>query len=153
MNKADFYAKAFAETLSLRKIANFDIQYKNGYVYCTVDRPKYDLPLNLKDRGEFHITIISPLEVLLLKSLGKDSFEDVIKKEIAQFKPGAGPQYIGLGKQSNASGDVVYFVVVNWPEAQKFRNSLGLSNADLHITMGFSNEDIHGVPKDKTTLM
>lgn len=46
-----------------------------------------------------------------------------------------------------------WFVVVDWPEAQAVRRSHGLPSADLHITLGFANKDVHQVRKGASTLV
>ena len=54
------------------------------------------------------------------------------------------PAFLGL---------VVFFVVVESADIQAFRYKLGLTKADLHITLGFNVRDIHGVKKDRSTLV
>jgi len=93
----------------------------------------------LKTRGEYHITIINAEEIA---SLPPDTFEKDTRYEIT-----GEPIQRGLGKAEQGK-DVVYFIVVDWPEAQKFRAQFGLPPRDFHITMGFSNKDIHNVRKN-----
>lgn len=148
------YLRAFLAPLSLNKKAAVALAYDKGYVYYPVERPDFDIPVGLKDRGEFHITIIKPNEVKALKtSLGKEVFEKSLNEEMSVFSNGSGPQIVGLGKHQDVTGDIVYFVVVDWPEAQSFRARFDLPLADLHITMAFSNKDIHGVRKDRSTIV
>lgn len=49
--------------------------------------------------------------------------------------------------------DETYFLVINWPEVQQLRNELGLPHRDLHITLGFTNKDLHTVVKDSSSLI
>jgi hypothetical protein len=118
----------------------------NHYLYLPAERPalspdEEELIKGLKNRGEYHITIISAEEVA---KLPPDTFEKGTRYEI----PGE-PVERGLGKVQQGN-DVVYFMVIDWPEAQQFRASYGLPPRDFHITMGYSNKDIHYVPKNKT---
>lgn len=121
---------------------------QNGYLAVDVPRPNLGeeeilLPPNLKNRGEWHITIIRPPEMKVLKKLGKP-----LNNGDAIAISGS-PVYKGLGKVSDGENEA-YFVVIDWPEAQKFRAQYGLPSLDFHITMGFSNKDIHDVPKNRT---
>ena len=73
-------------------------------------------------------------------------------------------QGLGLGKVSqkmsqyenghNHKSDEIndaYFVIIDWPSAQKLRTTLGLEPYNFHITVAYKFGDIHGVTKDKTT--
>ena len=46
-----------------------------------------------------------------------------------------------------------YFVIINWPSAQRLRAILGLEPYHFHITVAYKFGDIHGVMKDKSTLL
>ena len=119
--------------------------FKNGYLGVSVGKPDFAIPDGLLDRGEFHITILSPAEVRDLKKRLPEKLYSPIG--IAGY-----PSYLGVGMQKEP-GNEVYFVVVEWLEAQKVRESLGFAPKDLHITMGFRVRDIHNAPKDKSTLI
>lgn len=45
-----------------------------------------------------------------------------------------------------------YFIVLEWAAADAFREELGLTRADFHITLGFMDRDIHSLRKDRSTL-
>ena len=62
------------------------------------------------------------------------------------------PRYLGIGEQSE-DGNSVQYVVVSWPEIQELRERFGLPKKDLHVTLGYTQKDIHGVPKDESTLI
>jgi hypothetical protein len=49
-------------------------------------------------------------------------------------------------------GEEAWFIVCSSPQVQEFRARYGLPPKDLHITIGFSSKDIHGVAKDASTL-
>lgn len=99
----------------------------------------------LLDRGEAHITVITPPE---LRMLVKDGF--IAPNELCISS--ADLKLIGLGRQTKDK-NAVYFVVVEWESAQNYRKSIGLPRQDFHITVAFRKSDIHNLPKDRTTLI
>ncbi len=146
--------------LSIKKKAGHHLTFNKGYVYYPVNKPSCDLPEGLKDRGEFHITIVEPPEVSKMKKAVREEHqfsdgetEAYVKKAFDSLEVSGEPQYIGLGKQGTPDGNEVYFIVVRWPEAQELRKRFGLGVKDLHITVGFKDKDIFNVPKDETTLV
>jgi tRNA nucleotidyltransferase/poly(A) polymerase len=152
------YGALAMQDFPLVKLAAKKLTYNNGYVYLPVTKPPYSIPDGLKNRGEFHITIIEPPEVSkiakTLKGQGLSSAEvdAQLKTKVGALTVDGEPQMIGLGKQTSG-GNETYFAVVKWPEAQLLRDQLGLPSKDLHITLGFKEKDIYGVPKDETTLV
>jgi hypothetical protein len=139
---------AFPLTLRLRKTAAVKLTYDKGYVYHPVDIPEYDLPEGLKNKKEHHITVISPEEAPYLLRLSRKDPEDLFGELYVEGEP----ELVGIGRQSEDDNEV-YYVVVNWPEIQDVRHAFGLPPKDLHITLGYTEEDIHGVPKDESTLI
>ena len=131
----------------LAEIAGSYAMYDKGYVFSPAERPVLSaedsalLPPGLKDRGEFHITIIGPPE---MKAVPKGTFEKGVKYEI-----GGAPSYRGLGRAVDGANEA-YFMVIDWPEAQQFRAKYGLGEKDLHVTVGFKEKDIHNVRKNQT---
>lgn len=118
--------------------------FKHNYIFLKVKRPALSaedekLLIGLKNRGEYHITIINKKEVA---DLPPNIFEVDQRYEIT-----GEPIYRGLGRVIDGD-NIVYFIVIDWPEAQKFRSNFGLAPVDLHITMGFTRSDIHGVRKN-----
>ncbi|KAL9657828.1 hypothetical protein ABK040_013165 [Willaertia magna] len=64
---------------------------------------------------------------------------------------------LSSSQQATSSGEEkkmneAYFVVINWPSAQKLRTTLGLEPYHFHITVAYKYGDIHGVIKDESTL-
>ncbi len=59
---------------------------------------------------------------------------------------------VGLGRVAQDDSESM-FVVLDWPAANVWRATLGLPRQDFHVTLGFSRCDIHGVCKDKSTLV
>lgn len=101
----------------------------------------------LQDRGEWHITVMSPQELRALKGKHPELETDVFELPISG---GKGARYKGLGRQQK--GDkTVYYVIVDWPAAQQFRAKYGLPKYDFHVTLGFIGGDIFDVPKDLST--
>lgn len=45
-----------------------------------------------------------------------------------------------------------YFVVLEWTAADALREELGLARLDFHITLGFTDKDIHSLRKNRSTL-
>lgn len=115
-----------------------------------VPNPRIRVPeKGLKSRSEYHITILDPDEWHDL--LGRKGW--TAEEALDNLKPfQSHPKYVCLGRQERGM-NAVYFVVVYWPEAQEFRAQLGLGRKDLHITVGYREADIHGVPKDRSTCV
>lgn len=59
---------------------------------------------------------------------------------------------LGLGRVNAGNGDVFY-AVMDCEIANSLRQSAGLGNRDMHVTLGFNNDDLHNVPKGATTLI
>lgn len=115
-----------------------------------------------------HITLVSPQEVSMMATKMKTDRLFCLKKFYDElFGTSFGVVGIGRaecsGKQGHnscarnngidAETETTYFAVVEWPEAQVFRQKLGLPPAHFHITLGFRDKDIHGVAKDFTTII
>jgi len=59
---------------------------------------------------------------------------------------------LGVGSVTENSNQA-WYCVVDWPDANTLRQSLGLPPSDFHITLGYRYSDIHGVRKDESTLL
>lgn len=132
----------------------FALRYspKDRYYYVPVSDPRVRLPeAGLADRGEYHITIITPDEVsdLLTRKGWKD---DKLRADIEGHRFESAPKYVCLGKQEKGD-NAVYYIVVRWPKAQEFRARFDLGNFDFHVTLGFRTADIHDVPKNSSTCI
>lgn len=128
-------------------------QYKN-ILAIPSGRPSFLLPEGFEVRGEWHLTLVDPIDTKLLKERNGWSNRDVdlwLKKQVGTDIPGY-PKRLGIGHASKGGAEA-YYEVIEWPEAQEWRKSLGLGPKDLHITVGFKGEDPHGVPKGKATLI
>eukprot|EP00039_Didymoeca_costata_P024445 m.10298 g.10298 ORF g.10298 m.10298 type:complete len:999 (-) comp4237_c0_seq2:64-3060(-) len=101
----------------------------------------------IRGLGEYHITILSPHERKKCPSKPSNALPKGCESEI---------DIVGVGRAVIKEDDGekwVVFGVVNWPSAAEFRSQLGLPKLDFHITLAFSNMDLHGIPKDASTLI
>lgn len=100
-----------------------------------------------RDGGRaFHVTLIDPKETRQLRKAGVDL------SEIENGEVNAVPQ--GVGKQVDPeSGNETWFITAESPQADALRGKLGLGEKDYHITLGFTQKDIHGVPKGESTVV
>lgn len=94
--------------------------------------------------GQYHITVISPMEYPSLKKKGTTSL-------IGDSIDGK-PKFLGLGKAEKGE-NTSYYIVVEFPEANELRKSIGLKEKDFHVTLGFNKKDVHDIPKDKSTII
>jgi tRNA nucleotidyltransferase (CCA-adding enzyme) len=135
-------------------MAAFTLRYdpKERYFFVPVSDPRVKLPEpDLADRGEYHITVITPDEThdLLTRKGWK---VEKMRADLEGYRFETAPKYVCLGKQEKAD-NAVYFIVVRWPEAQAFRDRFDLPNQDFHVTLGFRTGDIHDVPKNSSTCI
>jgi len=107
------------------------------------DYARYTTNQQLRDGGKYHITVINPVEHELLSGTGEVLLcgDEPVKYRL-----------VGLGCVREGS-DTACFAVCESADLQRFRASLGLPPKDLHVTLGFDVADVHGVPKDYTTLV
>lgn len=89
----------------------------------------------LRDGTGFHITIVPP--------------DDMNNLRIKLNNIKVSVTLIGLG----GIEDKVFFVVAESNDLDVLRTSNGLSKWDYHVTLGFIKNDIHGKPKDRTTIL
>lgn len=124
--------------------------YDKGFLSVPVEKPILTakeqalLPSNLIDRGEYHITLISPPE---MRALNKA--RNMVWNKYDIYLIEGTPIYRGLGRAIQGT-NTTYFVVVDWPGAQQMRACWGLPPYDFHVTIGFTEKDIFNVPKNKT---
>jgi hypothetical protein len=119
--------------------------------------------INLKDRGEAHITVITPPERdAIIKHNPKFSMiqiNELVGSYIQQLKWRA----IGVGKATNEKS-TVYFIVVKSNALRAIRrliakmydlpkNVFDPELQDFHVTVGFTESDVHNVAKDESSLV
>lgn len=89
---------------------------------------------------EHHITLITPPELERLGDL-PPQLPQTVEVEL-----------IGLGKVQDRETES-WFVVAESAQAQQLRHQLGLGPHALHVTLGFTAQDIHHLPKDRSALV
>lgn len=93
---------------------------------------------------QFHITLVNPFE---LKALDNEQVSLLLKSKPISFA------LLGLGKVEKSSTQATYFVVAESEQAQSLRKYLALPEKDFHLTLGFNQQDVFGVNKDRSTLI
>lgn len=97
-----------------------------------------------RDHHQFHITLVNPFE---LKALDNEQVNLLLKSKRISFA------LLGLGKVEKSSTQATYFVVAESEQAQLLRKHLALPEKDFHVTLGFNQQDVFGVNKDRSTLV
>lgn len=116
-----------------------------------------DIGMTLKNRGEAHITILTPPEYNVLK--GKISIQEIneiaLKNKIQESNVKA--ICVGVGESQNNSALKTYYVVVDSQNLLKIRKQIAdeftarggdpekfdATNFYPHITLGFTQRDLH----------
>lgn len=145
---------------------------KQTYISYTLPYEKYHnllkrleakLKTELKNRGEAHITIITPPEYTQLKKTIPQEKLQQLSNQLLLMSPPFKEICLGMGVSKNNSELKTYYVVVSSEALLKFRKDLAeeahLSKSDFdpdvfypHITLGFTEKDLHlqdGVIKSK----
>ncbi|MDM8566630.1 hypothetical protein QUF74_13390 [Candidatus Halobeggiatoa sp. HSG11] len=92
----------------------------------------------LRDAHKHHITIVNPIEY-------NAEYCDVLVGNIITYS------MVGLGRVTQDEDDV-FFIVAESTDMEKLRQQVQLPKKDFHITLGFKNNDIHDVAKNRDTL-
>lgn len=96
----------------------------------------------LSREKEYHMTIINPIEYKKLVHYGNiDMLDRVYNTDLYDVK------LKGIGK-AERNDNISFFIVAESITADEMRGILGLDRKDLHITLGFDTNDVHGVRKD-----
>lgn len=117
-----------------------------------------------RDGENFHITILNSKEYKKLKKYG-------INPEEINFPDISEPEFKGIGK-AEKNDNIAYFVVVNInginkvleqlnerlkeekrKRGKKIKDESEISKKDLHVTLGFSDKDVHSVDKSINSLI
>lgn len=123
-----------------------------------------NLPVKLLNRGEAHITVITPIEYydVLRSKVSMLEIEQIAKNEKIQASEFS-IECLGIGKKNE---DETYFIVVNSPKLVAIRkkvqelfeqrggavDAFSATSFYPHITLGFTKRDLHesdGVIKDQ----
>lgn len=116
-----------------------------------VGEEKYFELLNTKNKRDgtlvFHVTVLEPRETRQLRK-NTETRNKIEKNNL----PVVDFIYGGIGTATDTEGNETWFVVVNSPQADQWRESLGLPKKDFHVTLGFIGKDVHNVPKNTDTV-
>ncbi len=126
---------------------------------------------SLQDRNESHITVITPPEGKTDFFPGSIGIDKVLptSKMINKYKDtlqGTTFDIVCVGMQSNAKGNVVFYLVVESEDIIDIRKEISsivsvdpkipfkpVDNYYPHITIGFVGGDVHGVSKGADTCV
>ena len=101
---------------------------------------------------EAHVTVVNSAELRALTT-ADPNVRTALKTLLRRAHRGP-LKLLGLGAAVGATaGAASAFVVVDFPPGNWIRRQLGLPKAELHITLGFDPEDVHGAPKGAATLL
>lgn len=92
-----------------------------------------------RDEQKYHITVINPIEY------NAESHCELVGNMVTY-------SLIGLGRVTH-DGEDVFFIVAESLDIENLRQQLQLPARDFHVTLGFKNNDIHDVTKDRSTLL
>lgn len=111
------------------------------------DFDTYTLNQQNRDHGTYHITVINAMDYnRLAKEVGVENFinslEPILKYEIDDL------EMLGVGTAEKGDNRT-YFVVCNSDKLDAVRTRFELGKQDFHITLGFKDKDVFGVPKNK----
>jgi hypothetical protein len=100
-----------------------------------------------RDHGVYHMTVINVMDYgRLTKAMGMDKFvaaiQPIFEYEIDDL------EMLGVGK-AEAKGNTTYFVVCQSDKLEAIRTRFELPKHDFHITLGFNQKDVFGVPKNE----
>lgn len=107
--------------------------FSGNETFIASQRGRYD-----RDGDEYHIMVVTPDENKE-KRVQINDFEEIRCVHLYD---------LGVGCH-----DGCYYTAIIAPQVQKIRRKLGLTFLDLHITLGFSGSDKHGVRKDVSSLL
>lgn len=138
------------------------VGYGGAWVQRTARDTVHLVPTNhvarrneMRNGRAYHITLVGPHEIQLLSGNVKYDASALLRELSAMLRRAAEPTLVGVGRvvdDKDHSNDV-YFCVIDWPAANAARIRLGLTQHDFHITLGFAKKDVHGVQKDRSTLI
>lgn len=116
----------------------------------------FPYPTGFTPVSDLHITLLDISDGKMLREHMKIStrqYENWLTTFVEHDdRPEEAPAYIGVGYVEQ--GDrAAYFAIFEWPAAQDWRALLGLPPKDLHVTLCTRGGDVHGVRKDRSTLV
>jgi len=151
---------------ALKNYISYDLQYK-PFEDMRLQLEK-TLGMPLQNRGEAHITVVTPPEYAKLSQKLKPEQIHALANEILMKMPKYEVVCIGSGSlKIKEQVEKTYFAVVTADSLKIIREKLaktsGLSKSDFdpalffpHVTLGFTSRDLHyedGVIKDKNSCL
>jgi hypothetical protein len=132
------------------KIDKFEVLPFLDKLRSVLGKEDYDLYTQnqqTRDHGVYHMTVINVMDYgRLTKAMGMDKFVDALQPifeyEIDDL------EMLGIGK-AEAKVNTAYFVVCQSEKLDAIRTRFELSKHDFHITLGFNQKDVFGVPKNE----
>jgi 2'-5' RNA ligase len=124
--------------------------------------------LELIDRGEAHITVLTPPEHDAIKKVIPEFSMDEINGYVSSFIQDIKWENMGVGtvkgKNHKDIYSEVFFLVVRSEGLRSLRRMIARMYQipedvfdpeiqDFHVTIGYTESDLHGVAKDATTLV
>jgi len=123
--------------------------------------------IQLVDRGEAHITVVTPPEhdaiQKAVEGFSMERVERFVRDKIQNLNwdtPG-----VGAARGLNPDGKYteVYFLVARSSDLRMIRQEIAErfkipveifdpTKQDFHVTIGFTESDLHGIPKNESTL-
>lgn len=106
-----------------------------------------------RDNGLFHVTVLNAMEYGHIKKNAPEKLsiiEPALNQEIDLF-------FHGIGKAEKADKtdnlNKALFTVVESATLASLREQLGMKPFDFHMTLGFKDKDVHGVRKNRDTIV
>jgi hypothetical protein len=124
--------------LDRRDVSKFDIEFQSlvgPEEYSKLSTSRWG-----RDGDRLHMTVINPYEYEALQKAGSAADLQQLTKESIWI------ELIALGKQQQPPA-VIYYIIGESLWGQQLRRRFHLPKTDLHITLGFTPHDIHGVNK------
>lgn len=157
---------SFQAHSALKNYISYDLEY-NAFEEMRLKLEK-TLGTPLKNRGEAHITVVTPPEYeKLSKKLAPEQIHSIANESLSKH-----PSYqiVCVGKGSitiNNKSESTYYAVVTADELISIRKKLaeasGITKDQFdpnlyfpHVTLGFTSRDLHyedGVKKDKNSCL
>jgi hypothetical protein len=132
------------------KIDSLEIHSFMDHLRSLLGKEDFDLYTSnqkTRDKGTHHITVINVMDYSrLTKVMGMDKFVEALQPVLGYEIDDI--QMLGLGK-AEVKGNTAYFVVCDSDKLDAVRTRFELPKHDFHITLGFNQKDVFGVPKNE----
>lgn len=107
-----------------------------------------------RDKNSFHVTLINAADFGYIQKNSPEKLEIINSNLHLDFDM----FFHGIGKaegfvRKNPEKQTAYFAVLENPLLDSFREQLSLKKHDFHLTLGFENKDVHGVAKNRSTII